>query len=229
MFHTITNVQTPIVLQQYIDNRNGDVLVGLRSVTYTVGWYNVGLGETLSSRRSGSLEVEGSFKFTPGFYKVSHLRNLMQRKASGYAIFRLSNFTGLITLQVNAGWELCFTDGLLALLNLDDGLWGTWLDGGTYKGDRAVSAGTKTLSVYLHQLSTTANFVDGAPSTLLALVGLGSYSYGDTNTIYFACPEFKPLIGSSISELEVTVCDDTGSVINNHQQRISLGLEFIKQ
>jgi len=229
MFHTITNVQTPIVLQQCIDNRNGGMLVGLRSVTYTVGWYNVGSEEMLSWRRSGSLEVEGSFELPSGFYRVSRLRDLMQRKAGDYAAFRISSFTGLITLQVRAGWELCFTDGLLSLLNLDDGLQSTWLDSGTYKGDRAVNVGTKTLRVYLHQLSTTANFVDGAPSTLLALIGLGNYSYGDTNTIRFVNPEFKHLIRTSISELKVTVCDDTDRIINNHQQHISLGLEFVKQ
>ena len=85
--------------------------------------------------------------------------------------------------------------------------------------------GTKTVSVHLHQLSTTANFVDGAPSTLLALVELDNYSYGDTKTIRFDNPEFKHLIKDSISELKVIICDDT----DNHQRRISLGLEFVKQ
>jgi len=120
--------------------------------------------------------------------------------------------------------ELRFTD------DLDDGLRGTCLDSGVYEGDSAVSASTKTLRIYLHQLSTTANYVDGAPSALLVLIGgLGNYSFGDTNTISFANPDFKALIRDSISELKVTICDDRGSIINNHQQHISLGLEFVKQ
>ena len=107
---------------------------------------------------------------------------------------------------------------------------GTWLDSGTYEGDRAGNfTGTKTLSVHLHQLSTTANFVDGSPSTLLALVGLDNYSYGETKTIRFGNPEFKHLIKDSISELKVTISDDTGKAIDNNQQHISLGLEFVKQ
>jgi len=84
---------------------------------------------------------------------------------------------------------------------------------------------TKTL----HQLSTTANFVDGAPSTLLAIIWLGNYSFGDTNSIRFANPEFKHLIRDSISKLNVTICDDAGKIIDNHQQHISLGLEYVKQ
>ena len=120
--------------------------------------------------------------------------------------------------------------GLQALVNIDDGLRGTWLDSGTYQGDCASNfTGTKTLSVYLQQLSTTANFVDGAPSTLLALVGLDNYSYSDTKTIRFDSPEFKLLIRDSISELKASIYDDKGKIIDNHQQRISLGLEFVKQ
>jgi len=136
----------------------------------------------LSWRRSGSLE-EGSFEFPPGFYRFSSMMKLMQNKAREYAIFRVNGFTGLTTLRVLDGWELRFTDGLLSLFNLDDGLQGTWLDSVTYEGDRARNfTGTKTLSVHLHQRTITANFVDGAPSTLLALVGLDTYSYGDTKT-----------------------------------------------
>jgi len=231
MFHILTNIQdsAAVGLQQSIDNRNGSMRVGLRSVTVTVGWYNVEAGERLLWRRSGSVE-EGSFEFSPGFYRVSRMMNLMRSKAREYAIFRVSSFTNLITLEVLDGWELRFTDGLLSLLNIDDGLRGTWLDSGTYEGDRACNfTGTKTLSVHLHQFSTAANFVDGAPSTLLSLVGLDNYSYGDTKTIRFDNPEFKHLIKDSIFELKVILCDDTGKIIDNHQRRISLGLEFVKQ
>jgi len=45
------------------------------------------------------------------------MMNLMRSKARENAIFRVSSFTGLITLEV--------LDGLLSLLNIDDGLRGT--------------------------------------------------------------------------------------------------------
>jgi len=231
MFHILTNVQdgAAVVLHQSIDNRNGSMRVGLRSISVTVGWYNVEAGEMLLWRRSGSLE-EGSFEFPPGFYRVPRMMNLLRSKAREYALIRVSSFTGLITLEILDGWELRFTDGLLSLLNIDYWLQGTWLDSGTYGGDRAGNfTGTKTLSMHLHQLSTTANFVDGAPSTLLALVGFDNYSYSATKTIRFENPEFKRLIKDCISELKITICDYTGKIIHNNQQRISLRLEFVKQ
>ena len=50
MFQTISNIQRgdAVSLQQYIDNRGGDLRVGLRSITYTVGWFMVREGESIS-------------------------------------------------------------------------------------------------------------------------------------------------------------------------------------
>jgi len=200
MFHILTNIQD-------------GAAVGLQQSTDNRnGSVRVGLRSVTVTGAAVRLKRAPS-SFLPAF-RVSRMMNLMRSKAREYAIFRVSSFT----------------DGLLSLLNDDDGLRGTWLDSGTYQGDRAANfTGTKTLSVYLQQLSNTANFVDGAPSTLLALVGLDNYSYGDTKTIRFDSPEFKHLIRDSISELKVSIYDDEGKIIDNHQQRISLGLEFVKQ
>jgi hypothetical protein len=49
MSQTLTNVQyaEALSLQQYIDNRDGNMCVCLRSITYTIGWYNVDKGESI--------------------------------------------------------------------------------------------------------------------------------------------------------------------------------------
>ena len=40
MFFMLTNVQSgAVALQEPIDNRNGNLRVGLHSITYMVGWY----------------------------------------------------------------------------------------------------------------------------------------------------------------------------------------------
>ena len=41
MYHTISDIDKTINLQQYIDNRDGDKRIGLKCITYGVGWYNV--------------------------------------------------------------------------------------------------------------------------------------------------------------------------------------------
>jgi len=52
MFETLSNVQSgeAIRLQQCIDNRSGNLRIGLRTLTYTVGWYNIEDGESISWR-----------------------------------------------------------------------------------------------------------------------------------------------------------------------------------
>ena len=102
---------------------------------------------------------------------------------------RLNMFTNIVELQVPNGWEIHVIDELLLLLGLDDGLHGVWLESGIYTGDRVIDfAAIKTLQIHLEQLSTTENCVDGAPSTLLANVGLGRYTFGDTATVRFEQP-----------------------------------------
>jgi len=50
MFHTLTNVLdgAAVPLQQPINNQNANLRVGLRSITYTIGWFNVGPQEAVS-------------------------------------------------------------------------------------------------------------------------------------------------------------------------------------
>jgi len=64
-------------------------------------------------------------------------------------------------MRVPTGWEVHLIDGLLVQLNFDnDNNW--WFDSGTYVRDRPVDlASPEALHVYLEQLNTTGNFVNG--------------------------------------------------------------------
>ena len=213
MFHTLTGVQSgaPISLLRCIDNREDNLCIGLRSISYTVGWYNVGPQESISWRPGGSTETTETAKVTPGLYRFAILRNFINRLGVNLSI-RLDNVTNRVVLRIPVGWEVQFTDGLLSLLGLDDGLHGEWLNSGTYTGDHSIGfAGLKKLHVYVEQLSTTGNFVDGAPSTLLTTVGVGLRSpLGAIETIRFENLELKRLTDGLISELKVSICDDYG-------------------
>jgi hypothetical protein len=134
----------------------------------------------------------------------------------------------MTTLVVPEGMEVQVSDGLLTLLGLDDGLGGKTLDAGTYTGDRPVNfARTKTLNVHLEQVKTSQNVINGAPSTLLATVGLGRRQFfGAVNTLRFEHPEFKHLEDGTISELRVVIRDDQGQYLDNHDLPISSTLEI---
>ncbi len=133
MYHTISNVQRgeAVPLQQYIDNRDGHLCIGLQSITFTVGWYNIEQGETFSWRSTGG--PEETLNIPPGLYGFVQLQETLEGASpSATDTLEVSRVNGLITLTVASGWEVLLSDGLLTLLGLDDGLGGVWLHAGVY-------------------------------------------------------------------------------------------------
>ena len=235
MFFMLTNVQSgAVALQEPIDNRNGNLRVGLRSITYMVGWYNVGAGESISWRAPSNNESRRSrprsTTVAPGLYGIEDLIKLLEEAAndrSARIAISTNRLNGLLTLTVTNGWEVQITNGLLTLLGLDDGRGGRWLDSGAYDGDRPVNfTTTKSLHVHLNQLNTTKNFVDSAQSTLLTSVGIGRHAFGDIHTVSIQNPEFKRLCGGTSAELKVEIREDSGELLNNHNLPIAVTLEI---
>ena len=237
MFLTLTNVQSggAVSLLQYIDNPSGNVRVGLRSDIYTIGWYNVGAGESISWQASPNNEARGpstprSTTVPPGLYGIEDLIKLLEEAANARServAISTNRVNGLLTLTVGNGWEVLLTDGLLMLSGLDNGFGGHWLDSGMYTGDRRVNfATTKSLQLHLIQLNTSKNALDGALSTLLAAIGTGRHAYGDIHTVSIPHPEFKRLCGGTVGELKVEIRDDSGELLDNHSLPIAITLEF---
>ena len=186
MFHTLTNVQQGAVpLQQYIDNRCGQLRVGLRSLAYSVGWWNIGAMESFSWRLVGGLAT--IIKADPGFYGFSMLQSLIE-SADPTTSLVVNPVNGIVNLVVAVGHEILLTDGLLDLLGFD-GLSGLWLGAGSYTGDRIINfTGVGALNVHLDQMNSTFNVVDGASSNLLAYIGLCDCKFGDIRTARFEHP-----------------------------------------
>ena len=90
--------------------------------------------------------------------------------------------------------------------------------------DRPVDlASPEALYVYLEQLNTAGNFVNGALSTLLTVVEISrNPAFGSTETVRFETIELKRL-GGFVSELH------TGAVLDNNLQPISVVLENQKK
>ena len=119
MFHTLSNIQRgePVGLQQYIDNHKGNLQVGLHPITYTVGWYNVNVGESFSWQHSKGQAK--TLSIAPGLWSFSMLEDLFE-SANANITLQVSKAAGLMSLTVLSGWEVMFMDGPLALLGLDD-------------------------------------------------------------------------------------------------------------
>ena len=89
MFQTLTNVQSEeaVPLLVPIENHNSNLWVGLCTITYTVGWYNVEPGETFSWRASSNNESHWptsphSTTVAPGLYGIEDLINLLEGAAN---------------------------------------------------------------------------------------------------------------------------------------------------
>lgn len=225
MFHTLTNVQSAeaVSLQQNINNQSGNLRAGLTSVTYTVGWYNVGLGETFRWRTAHG--DEHLLRIPAGLYGLAALRSLLTQTDTGISL-EVSTENGFVTLTVPTGLEARFSSGLQSKLGLPQA--NHFLSEGTYKGITPINmALTTALFVHLEQISTSQNFLDGSPSTLLDVVSLTCGGFGENSTVYIPSPGYRPLQKGIITELEVSVRDSYGRKVDNNGLPISVCLKIV--
>ena len=218
-----------VPLQQYIYNRDGHLYIGLKSITFAVGWYNIEQGETFSWRSSGG--PEETLNIPPGLYGFDRLKVVLEGVSSCPThTLKVSRVNGLITLTVASGRGVLLSDGLLTLLGLDDGLGRVRLDAGVYTDDRPVNFATgQMLWIHLEEIKTAENIVDGAPSTLLTSIGLGCHTFGDIHTVRMECPEYKRLRDGTVGELKVSVRDASRNAISNQDLPIHVTLAVIKK
>ena len=128
MFHTLTNVQSreAAALLQPIDNRGGALKVGLSSISFTVGWFNINTESVSWVNAGGPIETT---IIPPGLYSFSELKKFLENAITGIHL-QVSNSSGLIELTIDLGWEIQLTDGLGGILGLDDGLGAVLLEEG---------------------------------------------------------------------------------------------------
>jgi len=53
--------------------------IGLRTITYTVGWYNIEDGESISWRAAEAESHMFKYSTAPGQYNFTYFRNLVRR------------------------------------------------------------------------------------------------------------------------------------------------------
>ena len=201
--HTLTNIQKPCQLQNYIDNRDSTKMIGLKSITYWVGWYNV-TGKQYLATKCKRIDLE------PGLYNLNDLRQIF----SDESVIMSVNYTnGFVTLEIPPNKEIELSSGILSLLGLKHGR----LTAGRHTGHKMIDiAKTKELRDFLDQINTTNNFLDGEPSTLLGIVPVSNKLFGKVVSCRFEFPIFKKLINGCKTELSVCITDQNNTVLDNH-------------
>ena len=186
MFVTLTQLQKgeASVLQTVIDNTCGKLNVALRGFHYEVGYRNVSssagiiwrpaVADKQSSDRPQKIPVPA------GLYTIERLSHFLMEIPD--LTLKMNKATGLIKLNIpESSGMIKLTGDLRRILGIDER---GWIDG-EYEGDRpAQLIAHRWFHIYLDQLSTTSNFVDGAPSTLLAIVPVAAGGIVDINPYY---------------------------------------------
>ena len=218
MFHSISKVNETCSLRNSIDNNNKDLRVGLRSITYTVGWYNIGEREYISWRRTSGAD---RLIVPPGLYNFKQLKELLESLDPIESVI-MNKENGLIKISIENEYFVFVSEGLKDILGLN-----SQRLSGVVNGTSPVNFSKKVLYVYLEQINSNDNIVDGESSTLLACIGLdGCHCFGSIHTIRFSSPEYKLLQNGTIHEWKVTIKDEYKNILNNNNLPMYITLEI---
>ena len=214
MYHTISNINNTVNLQQYIDNREGKKQVGLKSFTYALGWYNV-VNEYV--QKTG----ERPHRIEDGYYSFQQIADIFSSLNISLTVNENNGIASLTTDN-----ELKISEGLKLMLGFDNKR--KFEANITHFGNKCLDFATvKSLYIHLEQLNTSQNYFNGTPSTVLTVVPIGNKEYGDIVSVRFEHPEYKYLSNGAITELEISVRDEHNHKINNRGLSMSAVLEII--
>ena len=214
MHHTFSDINKTINLQQPINNKCANKRIGLKSFTYTMGWYNL----VEEYFQIGEIPT----KITNGYYSFQQIANIFRFKNISLTVNETNGIASLITPN-----ELKISKGLRLVLGFGRNK-RKFAENKTHYGERPVDfAIYKNLYVHLLQLNTSNNYFNGSPSTILSTVPVENKNFGDIVSVRFEHPEYKQLAHGDISELSIIVCDENGQNIDNNKLPINCVLEII--
>ena len=229
-FITLTKLQNrePTLLQTVIDNTCGKLNIALKSFHYEVGYHNLDPSATFGC--ASSSQVRRSLPLYGGMYTFEQISRFLMESVPGITLrLDIRNQTELdipdsITV-LTLDKTLVHFLGLESLPYTDKIRAYTYFYPNKYAGrDQVKLIVHKWLYIYLDQLSTTSNIVDGAPSTLLAIVP-ASANKGIIN-ITPSNPMFKKLAAGHIHQLNLRVLDENDKVVQNHGKPMTAILEI---
>ena len=190
-----------------------------------VRWYNTDEGTSfLEWHHNNSLTK--LVKVPPGLYGFKELKAVLESGESDVTL-EAGTVIGIVKLMIGEGWERKLPRSLTTFLGISDKWRDHWNTSGTYVGERRFNFTIpKTMFVHLDQMDTSANYVDGAPSTLLQAIPTGRVGCGDIDDFAFPQPLRKPLERGTISELKLSLCDKNNRPIDNNGLAVVVTVEI---
>ena len=222
-FIALTKLQNrePTPLQTVINNTGGKLNVTLKSFHYEVGYHNVDphIEFTIASDLVDGFKP---FRLHGGLYTFEQISRFF--KESVHDITIGLNISGLVELKFPPSVFYVVLDSTLTQFLGITRVGADWFTQ-KFVGDTPVKLIVhKWLYIYLDQLSTTSNIVDGAPSTLLAIIPAspikGIISTTPSN------PTYKKLEVGHIYQLNLRVLDENGIIVKNHGKSMTAVLDI---
>ena len=223
-FVTITNAEKgkPIRLLETIDNTNRNLKIGLKSISGRVGWYNIDSELNWYYTYQGG-DPSDAIKVSPGLYNFEELTEEFSSQIDGLE-FEIDKKTGKIMMIIPQEYEIWFPDRVLEMFGLDDR---GWLSAGDYEGDHSIEFAPHRILVYLKQLSTTGNILNGSESQLLGFIPIPNSDFGEYFSTIFEKPSFKSLQTTNIHELDLDFKIEwrsNATKLDNHEQPLNFEL-----
>ena len=221
MFVTVTQInnEEAALINPVISNKDGCLHVALRGLNYEVGYHNIRL--EMKIRLYDGVGAK-AYLIQPGFYSIEELIQTIKDAVPDISI-KLAEETSIVTVTVKgANTQIYFDNNLSDILGFDE----TRITG-KYVGDRParVPPTFKFFYIYLDQLSTSSNLVDGAQSTLLEVLP-ASHSAGDIISIDYPKPMYKKLQFGDIHQLNLRVLNERGEIVDNNKKLFIAVLEI---
>lgn len=226
----------PVQLREPIDNSAGDKWIGLREVTYAVGWHNVSAA-LRNNTFAFNLGLNGqtvTIDIPDGWYNMTSLGDIIRANVPGGSgiAFSLNSATGYITTTISAdSEEVNFgTCGPLFGYMVPQSSADGWMTGpGVYPAPHRpsfYSSAGPDLYVHLDQVNTTGNLFNGKPSTLLTTIEKANAVFSDYRSVVYEQPHYRKLQSGFLHELSLSLLDESGHV-DMHSQRFSVILEIV--
>ena len=203
MYHNISNNDEIIKLQQYIENRDGKKRIGLKSIRYSVGWYNIVNGKITKGSETPK-------RFKDGYYSFQKISDEFKKENIDLSI---DESNGIVSL--NTPVELKMNKELRNILGFSNKR--IFEPNKIHYGNKSVDfAIHKSLYLHLNQINTSYNNFNGNPSTLLSIIPVENKEFGDIVTVRFENPEYKYLVNGDITELKLEIRDENNKKITNN-------------
>ena len=222
MFFTLTRLhdEEATLLQPTIDNKDGGLHVALRGFNYEVGYHNI--RETSVFVLNPAAKEYDTHTVPGETYTLDQLARYLSKYIPALAV--RVNKNGIAIINIEDDFAVSLKEDLRQILGIDERL----LRGGAeYVGRRParLPPAHKWLYIYLDQLSTSFNFIDGAPSSLLAIVP-ASADAGSIVNVDLHNPMYKKLQVGDIHQLNLRVLNERGDIVDNNAKPMPAVLEI---